>query len=119
MSRVAALSRYVAPCAQPLSTFAISRLSRRITTAKNLNLVTLKGPCTCPLRFTVPFLKRRLSTLRQTRSMANLLPPTAVHADEADSGGKDAVALLPRLNGARGKGAAVADALNVVQNRRL
>merc|ERR1719456_1740824 len=80
-----------------------------------------QAPRTSPLGFTIPVIRRRRHTFRQTRRMAHLasLFIRGSLTDKADGGGEDESSLLPSLDCARRVRATITDALDVVQDRRL
>lgn len=116
---VSALCGDLAPRPHPLSALLLIRLRRLVLAPKHLNLGPLKRPVPRPLGLPVPVLGRRAHAVGQRRRVAHLLVPAAAFLDEADGGREDAPPLLPRLHGARGKGAAVAHALDVEEDGDL
>lgn len=123
---VAALWRDAAARARPLAALALVRLSgvicadgvllTRCRGRPDVHGQALRNTNLLPWLLAVPVVGRRLDPVGQRNGVAGLLGAGAVLADEADGGGEDAAALLARLDGAGGKGAAVADALDVEED---
>ena len=81
--------------------------------------MALEGATPRPLRLTIPIVRRRLHTLRQTRRMPHLLLVTSRLLHEADRRREDAPSLLSRLDSARGERPAVTHALDMEENGDL
>lgn len=116
---VAAGRRDVAARPEPLPALALVRLGVGIAAAEHLDVMALERPGARPLGLAVPVIGRRDDAVRQRGRVAHLLLAAGGLAHEADGGGEDAAALLARLDGAGGEGAAVTHALDVVEDGNL
>lgn len=116
MRLVPSLGRDFAPAAMPLPRPALIRPRLAVVHVEQLDPPALKGPLVPRHVLLVPTLLRHLHALGQCSRMADLLGAATCLAHEADGRGEDALALLPCLHRPRGKGPAVAHALDVVHD---
>lgn len=112
-----AAGRDLAPAAMPLPRPALIRPRLAVVHVEQLDPPALKRPLVPRrVRLAIPARLRHLHALGQRSRVTDLLGAAAGLAHEADCRGEDALALLPRLHRPRGKGPAVAHALDVVHD---
>lgn len=117
MRLVARPGGHLAARADPLACLALVGARRLVVQPRHLHAVALQRAVARPVGLAVPVDWGRLDAVGERRGVVHLALAGAAFAHKADGCGEDAAALLLGLDGARGKGAAVAHALDVEEDR--